>query len=66
MYGGAESTIPRDVYNIGKKNIEAVRSALIQMGLAVHKADLHGFESRTISLHVKTGAVTISRQPIAK
>lgn len=64
MYGGADSRLDQDVYNVGKKNIDAAKRALADMGLAIRKADLRGHESRTISMEVRTGSVEVSRQPI--
>ncbi len=66
LYGGAESMLPQDIYNVGKKNIDAVKHALLSMGLTITKADLRGSESRTIALDVKTGTVEIFRQPILR
>ena len=64
MYGGAESVLPQDIYNVGKKNIDAVKYALLAMGLTIRKADLRGSDSRTITMDVKTGSVDVYRQPI--
>ncbi len=64
MYGGAESVLPQDIYNVGKKNIDAVKQALLAMGLTIRKADLRGSDSRTITMDVKTGSVDVYRQPI--
>ncbi len=64
MYGGADSVLPQDIYNIGKKNIDAVKHALLVMGLTIRKADLRGSDSRTITMYVNTGSVDVYRQPI--
>jgi chemotaxis protein CheD len=64
MYGGADSMLPQDIYNVGKKNIDAVKNALLGMGLMIRKADLRGSDSRTITMDVKTGSVMVYRQPI--
>ncbi len=64
MYGGADSMLPRDIFNVGKKNIDAVKQALLGMGLWIQKADLRGSESRTITMDVRTGSVDVYRQPI--
>lgn len=64
IYGGADSGLGQDIYNIGKKNIDAVKCALADMGLAIRRADLGGNESRTISMEARTGRVEVSRQPI--
>lgn len=66
MYGGADSAQSRDIYNVGRKNIDAVRNVLLGLGLTVRKADLHGSDSRTLAMEVNTGAVEIFRQPIPR
>lgn len=66
MYGGADSILPHDIYNVGKKNVDAIKYILLGMGLTICKADLRGNESRTISMEVKTGLVEVYRQPILK
>lgn len=66
MYGGAESALQQDVFNIGRKNIDAVKHTLLEMGLTILKADLRGSESRTLVMDVKTGQVEVHRQPITK
>ena len=66
LYGGAESMLDQDIYNVGRKNIDAVKYALLDMGLTISKADLRGNESRTISMEVKTGTVAVQRQPIIR
>lgn len=64
MYGGAESMLSLDIYNIGKKNIDTVKKALSEIGLTIQKTDLRGNESRSISMEAKTGLVVVHRQPI--
>jgi chemotaxis protein CheD len=64
MYGGADSVLPQDIYNVGEKNIDAVKHTLLVLGLMVLKADLRGSDSRTITMDVKTGSVDVYRQPI--
>jgi len=66
MYGGADSMLRQDVFGVGKKNIDAVKRALLEMGLTIHKADLRGGESRTLAMEVKTGSVEVCRQPLLK
>lgn len=64
IYGGADSVRNNDIFNVGRKNIQAVLYTLSGMGLAIHKADLGGNESRTLTMDVETGTVTVSRQPM--
>lgn len=64
VYGGADSVRENDVFNVGRRNIEATISTLSRMGLNVHMADLSGNESRTLAMEVETGVVKVNRQPI--
>jgi chemotaxis protein CheD len=64
IFGGADSIRDNDIFNIGKRNIEAVVSSLSGMGLSVHKVDLGGSESRTLKMEVKSGIVNVNRRPI--
>ncbi len=64
IYGGADSRFHNNIYNVGRRNIEVVKYMLHVLGLKIHKADLHGYESRTLVMDVKTGLVRVSRQPI--
>lgn len=66
MYGGADSLQTQDIYNVGRKNIDAAKRALALLGLTVRKSDLRGSQSRTILMKVKTGMVEVHRQPIPK
>lgn len=64
IYGGADSAREDDVFNVGRRNIEAVTAVLSGMGLNVHMADLSGSESRSLAMEVETGIVKVNRQPI--
>lgn len=64
MYGGVEQMLKLDVFNIGQRNIDAVKRSLADLGLAVREADLRGSESRTLLMEVATGMVKVRRQPI--
>jgi chemotaxis protein CheD len=66
MYGGADSPQNQDIYNVGRKNIDAAKRALALLGLTARKSDLRGSQSRTITLDVRTGRVEVQRQPIPK
>ena len=66
MYGGAESMINMDIYDIGNRNINAVKRILYELGLTIHKSDLRGNESRSISMEAKSGLVEVYRQPIMR
>ena len=64
MYGGADSIFQKDIYNVGLRNIEAVRKKLVEMGVTVCKSELRGTQSRTVTLEVGTGKVEVQRQPM--
>lgn len=64
IYGGADSINENDIFNIGKRNIEAVTYTLFSLKQKVHQADVGGTQSRTIEINVGNGYVKISRQPI--
>ncbi len=64
MYGGARSRQSFDIYDIGRKNVDAVKKILSELGLSVQKTDLLGTESRSITMEAKTGLVTVYRQPL--
>ena len=66
MYGGADSVLRQDIYSVGRRNIGAAKHALLEMGLKIHKADLCGNESRTLTMEVKTGSVGVYRLPILR
>lgn len=64
MYGGADSIMHNDVYHVGRRNINAVKNKLYELGLIIQKAELRGNESRTLTMEVKTGLVRVCRQAI--
>lgn len=64
IFGGATSYRKNDVFNIGKKNIEAVQKVLAEMSLLIKHADVGGSVSRTVSISVDTGEVQVSTYPL--
>ncbi len=64
IFGGAESIGKKDVFHIGRRNIEAVYETLNSLSLKIKKADVGGKVSRTIELDTNTGFVKISTLPI--
>lgn len=62
MYGGSESMLSLDIYNIGRQNVTAVNKILFDMGLTVHNADVLGNITRSLTFEVKTGLVMVHRQ----
>lgn len=64
MYGGADSLFQQDIYSVGQKNIQAATTILHNMGLTIAKTDVRGNESRTLTMVVSSGLVTVQRQPL--
>lgn len=64
LYGGANSIRDNDTFNIGRKNIEAVRNILQEMNLKFHDTETGKNVSRTIELDILTGQVVVSYQQI--
>ncbi len=63
LFGGADSLWGDDLFNIGRKNIEATQAALAELGLVSIHSELGGVCSRTITLEVATGAVQVKTLP---
>ena len=64
IYGGANSIRNNDVFNIGRKNLQAVRNIFKEMNLKFDDTDTGKNVSRTIELDIVTGQVVVSYQPI--
>jgi len=60
LAGGASIMDPNNTFNIGKRNILAVKKILWAYRLGAIAEDLAGSISRTVSLEVATGKVVIS------
>ncbi len=60
LAGGASIMDPNNTFNIGKRNILAVRKILWNYRLGPRTQDVGGTISRTVSLEVDTGVITIS------
>lgn len=60
LVGGASIMDPNEAFNIGKRNVLAVRKILWSLGLCAVAEDIGGTISRTVSVAVSTGEVTIS------
>jgi len=61
LIGGAQVMDPNNRFNIGKRNLLAIKKSLWSMQLAVSAEEVGGNVSRTVDLNVKTGRVTISQ-----
>lgn len=64
IYGGANSINKKDIFNIGRKNIEAVKGILSSLSIRVQKEVTGGTVSRTIEMDVSSGNITMSTLPI--
>ncbi len=64
IFGGADSVSDRDIFHIGRRNIEAVIGTLGNLNLRIQNAHIGGRVSRTVEMDLKTGEVAISTQPI--
>ncbi len=64
IFGGAGSIGEKDVFHIGRRNIEAVYETLNSLSLKVNNAEIGGKVSRTIELDANTGLVMMSTHPI--
>jgi chemotaxis protein CheD len=60
MLGGASVMAGNDTFNIGKRNILAVKKILWTLGMGPVAEDVGANFSRTVSLHVDTGSVVVS------
>lgn len=60
LIGGASIMDDNNVFNIGKRNLLAIKKLLWSRGLGAVAEDVGGNYSRTVALDVGSGAVTIS------
>lgn len=65
IFGGARSINPDDVFNIGEKNISAVKSAIDSLNLKYIHEETGGVYSRTLEMKVETGDIKVSLQSIS-
>lgn len=65
IFGGADSISDKDIFHIGRRNIEAVIETLAHLQLVIRNAYVGGKISRTIEMNLNTGKVEISTQPIS-
>lgn len=64
IYGGANSIRSNDIFNIGRKNLKAVRNILNEMNLKFNDIETSRNVSRTIELNVFNGMVKVVYQKI--
>ena len=60
MAGGARVMDPQNTFNIGKRNILAIKKLLWQQGLGAVAEDVGGKISRTVAVEVDTGRMILS------
>ena len=60
--GGASTQLAgsQDIWEIGKRNLIALRQLLWKNGVLLHGYDVGGSRSRTMTLDIATGEVTVS------
>lgn len=59
LIGGAAVFDDNGIFNIGKRNLAAVKKLLWKAGVMVHAEDVGGTQSRTVRLDVATGRLVI-------
>lgn len=59
LVGGASVMDPNNTFNIGKRNILAIKKILWQLGMGAIAEDIGGQISRTVEVDVNTGRVII-------
>ena len=60
LTGGANVADPNNTFNIGKRNVLAIKKILWGLGLGPVAEDVGGFHSRTVTLIRDTGKIILS------
>lgn len=60
LVGGASVMDPHNTFNIGKRNVLAIKKILWQFGMGAIAEDIGGHISRTVEVDVDTGRVIIT------
>ncbi len=60
LAGGANVADPNNTFNIGKRNVLAIKKSLWQFGMGPRREDVGGRISRSVSVEVDTGQVILS------
>lgn len=58
--GGATILDEKKMFDIGRRNVLAIKKVLWGIGLGVIKEDVGGSESRTVTIDVETGSIHIT------
>lgn len=60
LVGGANVMDPNNTFNIGKRNVLAIKKSLWALGMGAIAEDIGGHISRTVQVDVESGRVVIS------
>ncbi len=60
LAGGAKVMDPNSTFNIGKRNVLAIKKILWQRRMGAVKEEVGGSISRTVAVHVDTGKVVLT------
>ncbi|HYH04777.1 MAG TPA: chemotaxis protein CheD [Bacillota bacterium] len=64
LIGGSKSTWETDIFNVGERNILAIKKILTEMGLNWTAKETGGSFGRTVEIDVATGTPKVNRYPI--
>jgi chemotaxis protein CheD len=64
LFGGADSIQVKDVFEIGKKNLNVIKESLTYMNLQYDASETGGKYSRTLEMSVSNGDIRLTLQPI--
>jgi chemotaxis protein CheD len=64
LFGGADSSNEKDVFHIGRKNIQQTKQILDEMNLKYNDEHTGGTLSRTLEMEVATGRIKVTTQPL--
>jgi chemotaxis protein CheD len=57
--GGAQMLDPAGTFNVGQRNLVAMRDLFGSAGIVIHKEEIGGTSSRTVSIDVVSGRIQI-------
>jgi chemotaxis protein CheD len=64
LYGGARSINERDVFNIGRRNVNAAKEILTAHNVSFNADETGGISSRTVEVDVSNGKVKVEYHSI--
>ncbi|MFZ5353161.1 MAG: chemotaxis protein CheD [Bacillota bacterium] len=65
LFGGSKSVFGDDFFNVGNKNLEAIKSILEAHGLKYDSRDTGSCISRTVEMFVADGRVKLTEYPLS-